>query len=195
MTTLREYKMYFIFFSAILVGLLALLLVSAGYYPIGFIDGHVISAKKFMKNYTAASLYYENAYKTYQPLLTQNPHLTQTDLQVSVLDQLVENTLIEDELRKELGGDFTALLQNKMNTLNEDPALPKVVSTLYGMNIDDFRTEILTPQAERELLIGRLFLQGKNIDTWLMNAKKASSIRIFSGQLYWNGMEVKSHGT
>ncbi len=186
------YKPYIIFVLLIVLGIAVLFLISAGYYPVAMVNGQIISARTFLKNYEAASLYYGNAVKTYRPILESSSSLTTVQLQMSILDQLIENALIDVEVKKELGADFEYLLSNKMNSLTTDQELPRAVKTIYGLDMEEFKSEILAPQAEREILMGRLFLRGEKIDNWLANAKKNSSVRIFSSRLYWGGEEVKA---
>ncbi len=184
-------KPYIIFLLIVSIALFVILLISFGYYPIAMVNGHFISKRTFLKNYGAAAVYYQNFLKTYQ----QNPAPEKTaspdDIQRSVLTQLIENSIVEAGARKEVGADLNALVEGKVSQASKEPGLDKAVQTLYGMNLDDFKKEILAPQAERDILTGRLFLKGGNIDDWLRDAKKSANVVIFSPQFRWNGDMVE----
>lgn len=182
-----KYKPYIIFLLIVAFIFSVILLISLGYYPIVMVNRHFISKRTFLENYKAASVYYQNFLKTYQ----QNPPLEKVaspdDIQRSVLTQLIENSIVEDGARKEVGADLGRLVEEKVSQASKEPGLDKAVRTLYGMNLDDFKKEILAPQAERDILTGRLFLKGGNIDDWFQNSKKSAKVIIFSPQFHWNG--------
>ncbi len=189
---MKKYKFYIVFLLIIGAGLSALMLISLGYYPIALVNNHFISAKTFLKDYGAASIYYDNVLKTYRSDASRDKVLQPSNLQRSVLTQLVENTLIEAEARRIVGPDFDRLVGEKVDQAGNDPRLEKAAQALYGLNLGDFKKEILLPQAERDVLTGRLYLEDKKIDNWLQNAKKSGRVIIFSGQFYWNGDTVEA---
>ena len=187
-------KRALIVFSAVIVlGLLLFFLVSVGYYPVAFISGRILLAREFSRNYQAAALYYRNLVKTYKPDLPSEKTLGPIDLQVSVLNQLVENRLIDQAAREEVGDDLTGLVEARVSKLQNGEDLKKAVQALYGLSYKDFEEAVLVPQAKLDILSGRLFLRGKKIEQWLTEAKAASKVVIFSRQFYWDGKEVKTN--
>lgn len=186
-----KYKHYVIFITLVIFGLAAFFLISSGYYPILSINGTMISARTFWKNYQAGSLYYQNILLTYELEIEEKDVISETDLKRSVLTQIIENNLIDQEVRRELGDDLDLLVTNKLSDLGSQAKLQEAAQTLYGLPLNDFEQEILVPLAKQEILTGRLFLDGENLDAWLSNNKKVSDIKIFSREFYWDGEEVQ----
>ena len=202
---MTNYKLYIVFFVIIGLGTAAIYFVSAGYYPIAIVSGDIITANTFMSNYETASAYYMNFLKTYgsinspQETSTQNvvgsltpQTLTPSQIQKSVLAGLIENILIEKGARKEMGKELDRLVGEKVSQAVEIPEIEKAVRTIYGLSLDDFKRDILVPQAERDILTGSLFLKGQRIEDWLTAEKKSVSVVILSGKFYWNGEDVVS---
>lgn len=185
-----KYKQYVLFVSLIVVGLSAFSLISSGYYPILSVNGELVSARTFWKNYRAGSVYYQNVVDTHQAEISQTS-LTESDLKRSVLTQIIENNLIDQEVKHALGDDLKFLVQNKLNSLGKNAELQEAAQTLYGLPFAEFEREILVPLAKQEILTGRLFLDNKNLDDWLLENKKISHIRIFSSEFHWDGEEVQ----
>ena len=199
---IKQYRKYFILGGIIILVLAGLLFISYGYYPIAFVNhphssmggmnGTFISARTFLKNYGVASVYYANFLKTYQPTASDAARLSSDDISRAVMDQLVENVLIDQGAEKEVGGDLGVLVKEKVDQASSDPELGKKAEALYGLSIGDFREKVLKPQAERDILTGRLFLRGEKIDDWLANAKQSSRVVFFSGRFHWNGTSVEN---
>ncbi|MDO8664499.1 MAG: hypothetical protein Q7K44_03080 [Candidatus Liptonbacteria bacterium] len=204
-----KYKLYIIFFVIIGLGVTAIYFVSVGYYPIAVVNGDIITANTFINNYDTASVYYRNFLKTYGSALSTGSGqasssqietnsstlqiLTPSQIQKSVLAGLIENILIEKGARKEMGKELDRLVGEKVSQAVEVPEIEKAVWTIYGLSLNDFKREVLVPQAERDILTGSLFLKGQKIEDWLSAEKKSSNIVILSRKFYWNGEDVQSH--
>ncbi len=195
-----KYKLYIIFFVIIGLGTTAIYFVSGGYYPIAVVNGDIITANTFINNYDTASVYYRNFLKTYGPASStqvgtssSTPQiLTPSQNKKSVLAGLIENILIKKGARKEMGKELDWLVGEKVSQAVEVPEIEKAVKTIYGLSLNDFKSKILVPQAERDILTGSLFLRGQKIEDWLVAEKKSSTVVIFSGKFYWNGEDVTS---
>ncbi len=185
-------KFYVIFFSIIAFGVIAISLISYGYYPVAIVNGHFITAKLFANDYAITSAYYQSIVKSYKNSSSTPEILTSSEIQQSVLTGLIENVLIEDGARKEIGRDLNRLIDDKISKATDIEGIDKAVKSVYGMNMDDFKKEILVPQAERDVLTGSLFLKGQKIEDWLSAAKKSSRVMILSGKFYWDGESVAS---
>lgn len=199
-----KYKLYIVFLVIIGLGTAAIYFVSAGYYPVAVVNGNIITANTFINNYDTASVYYGNFLKTYGSANSQQassteaevsstpPILTPSQIQKSVLAGLIENILIEKGARQEMGKDLDRLVAEKVSQAVEVPEIEKAVRTIYGLSLNDFKKNVLVPQAERDILTGSLFLKGQKIEDWLAAEKKSSRILIFSGKFYWDGENVIS---
>jgi len=187
---MRKYKPYLLFLTLVVIGLIVVALISNGFYPVIMVNNNFVSARTFWKNYQAGQTYYLNMIKLYGP--EDYKSLTSDSLKLSILTQLVENAIIEDAVEDEVGEDVGILVSGKIEEFRNDNRIKEEsVQSLYGLDIGDFREEILIPLARQEVLAGRLFLQGKDFDEWLLEAKRSSSVKILSPQFFWDGEEVK----
>lgn len=189
---MSRYRIYIIFSLIIAGGLIAVSLVSSGYYPVLMVNGDFISAKRFLREYRAATIYYENLLKTYSQGIGDEEKLGPDELQLAVINSLIEKSLIADGARDEAGDDFGYLLGNKLENVSVDKELEKAITSLYGMNRDEFILAVMVPQAEREILAGRIFLRGEKIDDWIADAKKDANVIIFSPNFKWDKEKIIS---
>ena len=183
----------YIFFIALLAfGLFGAYLVSIGYYPVAFAGGQFITARQFHDTYGAASIYSETYLETYYPTSTPEDLDDKASLlQAAVLDQLIEEAIVSQELHKEVGSDFDVLVSEKVNKFDSSDNLRSAADQLFGLSYDDFKDRVLVPQAEREVMEGRLFLKGQTFDPWLSSVKKSKRVLIFSSRFGWDGNKVK----
>ena len=187
---IKSYRLYFILGGMLAFLLVALLFVSYGYYPIAVANGSFISARTFLKDYSALALLNANLSKisaTSSDAFAASPD----DMSRKVMDGLVENALVEAQTKKETGSDFSALVDQKVAEAAKAPGLENAAKTLYGLSFDDFKAEVLKPQAEWDILRGRLFLKGQSVDEWLANAKKSARVIFLSGRFRWAGDHVE----
>ena len=181
-----------IFILILVFGIIA----NLNYYPVISVNNVPISAKKLNINMRAA-IYYFNTYKKLQEErgLNQNAsaslkELSQEEIKIFVLNQLIENELIHQETEKRIGSNLKDLVNEKINNyLN--PELESAALEIYGLNKNDFKNEILIPQAEKDILAGRLFLENKNIADWLKEQKKQAKIIVFDKKIKWNGENLE----
>lgn len=190
----RQYKPYVIFSSLIVFGLLVFFLISGGYYPILSVNGSFVSARIFWKNYQANLVSYQKIMDSYSSAIQDKSKIGPVDvneLKKYALTQIIENVLINTEVKKELGSDLDAIVAGRMSKIEGDKDLQKAAESVYGLNFAEFKDEILVPLAKEEILTGRLFLEGKKLNDWLDEAKKSSQVKIFSGQFFWDGKEIQ----
>jgi hypothetical protein len=187
---MQQYKKYFILGALVVLVLAGLLFISYGNYPIAIVNGSFISAQTYLKDYRALSLFNANLLKI-SPPSSDVISTTPDEIARQTMDQLVENALVEQAAKKEAGGDFSALVGEKVDEAANKPQLESAAKTLYGLDIEDFKNEVLRPQAVRDILTGRLFLKGQNIDEWLAAEKKSARVIFFSGRFRWDGDHVE----
>ncbi|MEK7174121.1 MAG: hypothetical protein AAB759_00460 [Patescibacteria group bacterium] len=159
--------------------------IAAGKYPVAIVNGKILLASRFDNNYRAASVYIDNLAKSFEGQKEAMRRPTPAELEAGVLDQLVTAMLVEEAARREAGGDLSALVERKIGGLEITDEVKRGAETLYGMSFADFRAEVLVPQAERDILSGRLYLKGQDVDTWLAGARRDAKVSIFSSRLKW----------
>jgi len=172
------------------------IIVNLNYYPVISVNNVPISAKKLNINMRAA-IYYLNTYKKLQEEkgLNQNAstslkELSKEEIKLFVLNQLIENELIHKEVEKRIGSNLKNLVNEKINNyLN--PEIERAALEIYGLNKNDFKNEILIPQAEKDILAGRLFLENKNMVDWLKEQKKQAKIIVFDKKIKWDGQNLE----
>ncbi len=192
LSSLARYKFYVVFVLIVVAGFSVAIVASIGYYPIAFISGHLITARRFALEYGAVNSYYRRVLETYGVKALGGSELTPSELEASAMQKIIEDILIQDGARREVGSDLDYLVQNKLNQFGSDQELAKAASDLYGFNKNDFWNLILIPQAQRDILAGRLFLKGQKIEDWLVEAEKSAKVSIFSNTLHWNGNKVEA---
>jgi hypothetical protein len=158
-------------------------------YPIAVVNGRVITAARFKQNSASAQVYYQNLVKTYTK--DQKMSLTADQIQTGVLNQLVDSVLINEAVSEAVGADREALVEAKLQKYIENTSLAQAVPTLYGLDLASFRREVLVPQAERDILAGRFFLEGKDLSDWLQEKEKSAKVKIFSSRFRWTGERVE----
>jgi hypothetical protein len=174
----------------IFAGLLVVFLISSDFYPILIVDGSAVSARRFSKNYRAASFYQDNLIKTYGQGQSPIEPVSGKDLEAMVLNQLVEAKLVDAGVRREVEGDLEYLVAGKIQKYDESRDLKGAATSLYGMPYSDFREEVLVPQAERDILAGRLYLRGESVEEWLAREKESAQVTVFSKRFRWDGNQI-----
>jgi SurA N-terminal domain len=185
------------------LAVLIVILGSIGYfvshhYTIAVVNGESISSTRFTTNYRAAAVYYKNFKATYvDPMqnassstATSTPELTDGELKASVLTQLIEGQLVSQAAEKEVGSALPGMIKERTDHYASDSKLTDAARTLYGIGEKDFLNEVLIPQADADILRGRLFLKGQKFEDWLADAKKDADVQIFSDQFTWDGEKV-----
>jgi len=193
MEFLRQFKPYLIFSSFIIVGLLIFALISQGFYPIATVGSKIITAHTFWQKYQTDSAYYQNFAKSLESNLSDEKVIPPTadDFKRSALTQLIENIIINEGAKKELGGDLDILVENKLKKIPADEKFKNSVQAAYGANFSDFINDFMIPLAKQEILSGRLFLKGEDFDEWLIKAKSETKVKIFSSDFLWDGESIQ----
>ncbi len=167
--------------------------VISGSYPVAFVGLKAIKARYFEKDYAAAVHYYQSAFKIYSEDIAElDSKESRLEIRRAVLDKLIENKLVRENLEKSIGAGKLGEMANKKieESINKRTDIKKGVEFVYGLSFADFKRIILAPQAEREILEGRLFLSGGKIGEWLKRAKSEARVIILIPGFDWNGEGV-----
>lgn len=161
-------------------------------YPVALVDNRIIEARDFKKDYAVALRYYQSVFKVYKEDAEKlDSQEAKQEIKRAALDKLVENKLIRKNLEKLIkNNEFKNMVAQKIEETIKDVDIQKGVQALYGLSLDDFKERILTPQAELEILEGRLYLDGKKTDEWLKQEKSKAKVIILIPGFVWNGERV-----
>ena len=187
--------------ALVLAIVIAVIVISSGWYYVATVNGTPITARAFFKNYRASTISADTLSKMYAERAqnqfgsgdsaTSTPAImSDAEIKTSVLMGLIERALIRDGARAEAGSGLDALVREKVSKYENDATLKNAAQTLYGFTPEEYQAEILMPQAEQDILAGRLFLKGQRLDAWLKEAKKSARVNIFSRDFSWDGEKV-----
>ncbi|MEK7640560.1 MAG: SurA N-terminal domain-containing protein [Patescibacteria group bacterium] len=184
---------YFTTFLLILfVGLGAYYLVHYGYYPVALVNSQIITANHFEVEYAVAYNYYVRALSSSGDTDPRTREFKK-ELRRAVLDNLVEQALVQQDLNVRVGKELNQIVQGKiLNSQKLDPkTLEETARVVYGLDLSEFESLVLVPQAQKEILQGRLFLEKQDYEQWLRDAKKNAKVFIVTPEFYWQDLTVK----
>jgi len=190
-----KYSTALVIFSILIAGGAGVyLFVNSGWYPAAAVNGTLVSAGLFEKELAAAFRYYSRVLSTYTDQSEVTPEelrKLREDLRAATLDNLVENILIEDKLEEIIGEELPDIVKKKLASVSLDSEkIPDAVTALYGLTLEEFKTLVLTPQAKREILEGRLVAQKQEYASVVQELRSKASVKIFLQGLFWNGQSV-----
>jgi len=188
----KTHKGKIILAGVALAALIVLALATLNRYPVAMVNGSPISANRFWKNYDGALRYADFIEKNSTSSVAKPVIPSNTEIQAQVLSQMVEAELIHQAAGKEVGSDLDYLVDNKLDRHKSNQSLAQAARALYGMDLNDFRDEVMIPEAKKEILLGRLYLRGENFEEWFAEIKKSANVSIFSGKFSWDGERVVS---
>lgn len=146
-------------------------------YPVAFAPKWFISAREFNKIIASLLNYYEKSFAVYTTSTFVLDIGAQKEIKRAALDKLIEDRIIDEILRKNLGSDLEKIVKDKMTNLQMSDNLAKASQILYNLSLEDFRRLVLIPQAKKEIL------EERGID--LEEIKKSSRPVILIPGFYW----------
>ncbi len=170
-------------------------LVGTQSYPALMVGWRPIAYGEFRTAYNSALTYYGKALQTYDRSSSRvlDSSETKQDIKRAIIDKIIEDRLVEADLRRRMSAEeISNVVRRKISEATSGAEIANEVRTLYGLTLDEFGDYILEPQAEREILEGRLILEGKNFTDWLREARSAARITILLPGFEWDGGEVIS---
>jgi hypothetical protein len=177
----------------IAVGFGGLFLVKTGLYPVAIVDFNIITVRNLEKDMLAAYHYFQNALLVYG----SDPRLIETlqskqEIKRAALDKLISDLIVYDELKKRLKNEFQPLAERKIQQLIQNNRnIEEAVKKIYGLDLEEFKKIVLQPQAYKEILEGRMFLNGEDFNKWLDKAKTRARVAILIPDLQWSDNQVK----
>jgi|GEM_PF-2021523 len=178
------------------IALSAFLAVLAfGFYPIVIVNGSPVWASSFRSYLASAVSYQQTARETYGASATSTPLITALEegdgaLGALALDDLVGQRLVDQGLEDLVGDNAYRLVSVKLAAYSENPQLAGASRALFQLDPQAFTSAILAPQAAREVLAGRLFIDRKTVEDWSLDRRKASRVRVLSSSYRWDGERI-----
>ncbi|MBI2075614.1 MAG: SurA N-terminal domain-containing protein, partial [Candidatus Harrisonbacteria bacterium] len=149
---MRKHHFYIGFVAVVALGAGIFYVLHNGLYPVATVNGAVVTADEFQHTAVAALNFYVKAKERVaaRQLTVEERDALFDEIRRATLDKLVEESLIEAELKRRVG-DATARAEEKLKAA-ERADFREAVPQLYGVSYDDFLALVLLPQARREVL-------------------------------------------
>lgn len=188
---MRKHHFYIGFVAVVALGAGIFYVLHNGLYPVATVNGAVVTADEFQHTAVAALNFYVKAKERVaaRQLTVEERDALFDEIRRATLDKLVEESLIEAELKRRVG-DATARAEEKLKAA-ERADFREAVPQLYGVSYDDFLALVLLPQARREVLNDALAADAVDAQTWLANARETAQARIFLPALVWQNGTVE----
>jgi len=181
-----------VFGAMISIGLIFSYALHGGLFPVVFVGVSPITLKVLDEMHFAAMRYYGNMVKTYGSDPNElNDSETKQEVRRASLSKLIDEVLIKNELKKRLGKNLNLVVRNKLGEISKNEEFRNATTLFYGLNLNELERVFLIPQAEYEILEGRLIIEQKEIKDWLNNARHAANVTILSSEFKWNGASVE----
>lgn len=114
-------------------------------------------------------------------------------MQKEALSRMIEYKIIAMELENS-SPDWMDVAQSKIETavlkITEKEKFEEGIIAVYGMNLFDFKSKVLMPQAQFEILSEELKKQDKPYEKWIIEEKEKIKVRIFIDGLKWEEGKV-----
>lgn len=173
-----------------------LAILAFGFYPIATVNGDVIWTSSFRSYLSSAVSYQQASRDTYGASSTSTPLLSALEqgegaLGAAALDDLVEQSIVNQGLESLVGENANRLVSVKLSAYRDNPELAGASRALFQLDPQSFSSAILAPQASREVLNGRLFIDSDDIESWVASRRSEAKVRILSSSYRWDGQKVQ----
>ncbi len=175
------------------IGLFGYKAAWGGFFPLVFVNFLPIYSNEIDRDLSLAYTYYQNAmiYSGGDPTKLESRE-SYNELKRAVIDEAISREIIYRELESIMGRSEIDEIsgRNIEKALDGRADTEEGVEKLYGLNLEDFKAQILLPQARKEILEGRMTLKNLDFNSWLGKTRSESSIMIFSSVFGWDGERV-----
>jgi|AP45_3_1055517.scaffolds.fasta_scaffold25289_2 hypothetical protein len=186
-------KLYIILIVLVFAGFGMLNLVRIGWYPIALVNSQLVWGSTVEKEYASALKYYSQMLSTYKGKEVSDQQIKKIKKEVkqATLDKIIEKMIIANNANELIGDEKSKLIEAKVKKYLQDPKLKAAASALFNLSFDDFKTIILIPQAERELLEEQFSSENRDFNNWLKNQKKKAKVYLFTKEYTWTDQGIK----
>ena len=188
-------KNLILFLAIIFVGIVSYYFIHFGHYPVAIVNGKFITAKALNEEYLVAFQYYvrtlANLGQENDDYVDPNSPVVHKELRRAAMHDLIDKALVTEELKKRIGKDVDSAVDNRISAVNADnKEVAEAAKLLYGLDIESFKSMVLVPQAEKELLEGSLYLEQKKFVDWLKQAETDARVTILTPEFAWDTNKV-----
>jgi len=179
-------KKSFLWFLVIFIVLvfIVLLIWTFDFYPIAFVNFRPIMAYSYYKNLEIAKKYYNNSVN-----LSDINNLK--ILQQAVLQGLIDEFAIDKRIKQEMtASEEKEKINQQIQRLISDSGVVNGLSQ-RGISVKEAAKYFLPVAIKNEILSGQLLLEGKNLTSWLVGARKDLKVIILLPNAHWteNGVQ------
>ena len=186
-------KLYIILIGLVFLGFGALNLIRIGWYPIALVNSQLVWGSTVEKEYASAIKYYSQMLHTYkgEDVGKKQIKKIKQEIRQATLDKIIEKIIISNNSSELIGDKKPKLIAAKVKKYLQDPKLKAAASALFNLSFNDFKTVILIPQAERELLEEQFSSENRDFNNWLKNQKKKAKVYLFTKEYTWTEQGIK----
>lgn len=183
----------FLLLVCVCASVAAIILATTQRYPVVIVNMSWITAKDFNVANAASERFYLRALETYgkqKPGEFEKTKLT-AEIRRATLDRLIEEVLIRNEAKKEIDA-LSAKIEEKIKNV-DNQKLQNPIREMYGLSIEEFRYQVLEPQATQELLAAALAAKGDSLMAQAAIFKKMARVILLFPGVIWTekGVELK----
>ncbi len=183
----------FLFIIAIGIVITGTILVATHRYPVAIVNMSWITARDFNAVHAASYRFYMRALETYgkeQPGAAEQATLD-AEIRRASLDRLIEKELIWAEAKTEIP-ELAQKIEEKIKNVDSQK-LQNPVREMYGLSVEEFRHQVLAPQAVQELLAAALAARGESLMAHLITSRKNARVILLLSGFAWieKGVELK----
>lgn len=184
----------FIIFITTFFLALFIIVVMTGFYPVAIVEGTPIFQRTWRKAEDAAKNFIKaEAVKSGKAIDLSSSENADFLLEVKrgTLTFLIEDLILQKEGGKVIDG-FERLNKERVDTaLREGENLEQASRLVYGLDLKDFVSLVLLPQARRDVLQEALGEKAQDFNVWFLSVKKSKQVRLMFIPFRWDGEVVR----
>lgn len=158
-----------------------------GLFPVARIDTSVIWYREFDTRAGALERFEERSRAMTGGKITDADRLA---LRRSVLQSMIAQTVLEKYIAENLFADglpaaASAVVEETVTKTADPTLLPRATKELYGWSVDEFKKEVLYPQALQNVLAERIEKDGGSFEEFLDGELKKAQVRLYGVPWKW----------
>ncbi len=153
-------------------------------YPVAFVNYRPIMAYTYFNSVNVSEKYYGN-------MINMSDASNIKTLRQAVLQGLIDEVAIDKRLSQDMtSAEVQSKIDSQSKSLINDPNVQKGLSQ-RSISISDAEKYFFPIAIKNEILTGQLELEGKDLTSWLVGARKDLKVVILLPGVNWISGEVK----